>query len=186
MKALKIALWSLACFVLILLMTAALLPSRYMVQRSIEIQKPAIVVSEKVGDLESWKDWSPLYAAEPEAAFLFEGKRGQPGMTQRWSGEKIGKGSYRLDAVSPGSEIRATLTFNEPDTMVAKDQWTFESIEPNRTKVTWTNQGTLGYPMGRLLGLFLDRMIGKDYEKGLLNLKLTLEKPIHDSGKAQP
>lgn len=44
-------------------------------------------------------------------------------------------------------------------------------------KVVWSDAGDLGMnPLSRWFGLFLDRMIGPDFEKGLSNLKRNLEK----------
>jgi hypothetical protein len=46
-------------------------------------------------------------------------------------------------------------------------------LEPTAegTKVRWTGHFSMGNnPMSRWFGLFLDGMIGKDYEKGLADL----------------
>lgn len=45
------------------------------------------------------------------------------------------------------------------------------------TEVKWTSDGDLGNnPMYRYFGLFMDKMIGKDFEGGLINLKSLAEK----------
>jgi hypothetical protein len=45
------------------------------------------------------------------------------------------------------------------------------------TRVTWTMEGKSPY-ISKLMGLFfnMDKMIGKDFENGLANMKATAEK----------
>ena len=44
-------------------------------------------------------------------------------------------------------------------------------------RLTWSDEGDLGMnPMNRWVGLFLDKLIGKDFETGLVNLKKLVEK----------
>ncbi len=44
------------------------------------------------------------------------------------------------------------------------------------TRVTWTNEGDMGAnPVNRYFGLFMDRLVGPDFEGGLKNLKVLVE-----------
>jgi hypothetical protein len=44
------------------------------------------------------------------------------------------------------------------------------------TRVTWTNEGDMGTnPVNRYFGLFMDRLVGPDFEGGLKNLKTIVE-----------
>ena len=46
------------------------------------------------------------------------------------------------------------------------------------TTVSWTNAGEFGgNPFMRYFGLMMDRMVGKDFDAGLNNLKQLAEKP---------
>jgi hypothetical protein len=50
-------------------------------------------------------------------------------------------------------------------------RWNFIEIDSNSTEVTWSMETDLGYnPIARYFGLFFDKMIGDDFEKGLDNL----------------
>ena len=43
-------------------------------------------------------------------------------------------------------------------------------------KVTWFNQGDLGWnPVSRYFGLLMDKMMGPDFEEGLENLRRKAE-----------
>jgi hypothetical protein len=53
---------------------------------------------------------------------------------------------------------------------------TTEAIAPNQTKVKWGFTGKMPYPMNLMLVVMdMDKMIGKDLEDGLNNLKVVLE-----------
>ena len=46
------------------------------------------------------------------------------------------------------------------------------------TQVTWTMNGDMGSnPLYRWMALFMDKMVGPDFEAGLANLKALAEKP---------
>jgi len=49
------------------------------------------------------------------------------------------------------------------------------SITPNETKVTWGMKGKSKYPMN-IMNLVIDKLLGKDIDEGLVNLKTVLEK----------
>ena len=59
----------------------------------------------------------------------------------------------------------------------AMESWIFWQFEPTEegTRATWANEGEVGYPLGRYFGLFLDGMMGPDFERGLKNLKRVCE-----------
>lgn len=74
---------------------------------------------------------------------------------------------------------------------VAQGIYTF-SPEGSGTKVTWAFEFDTGFnPLLRILGKFMDGMVGKDFEKGLSKLKTILEampaestheeKPLNDT-----
>ena len=52
-------------------------------------------------------------------------------------------------------------------------------LEPagSGTRVTWTNEGEMGAnPVNRYFGLFMDRLVGPDFEGGLNNLRALVDR----------
>ena len=49
-----------------------------------------------------------------------------------------------------------------------------ESISDNQTKVSWSNAGTLNYPINIMIPI-LEKMLPKDMDSSLTNLKNILE-----------
>ena len=93
------------------------------------------------------------------------------GASRSWTSEKVGNGNMRIS----NSELLKQIDFD-----ISIDDWnTFKGhfiFEPTETgvKVTWTDEGDLDFLM-RGMGPIFDVMMGKDFEKGLSNLKAHCE-----------
>jgi hypothetical protein len=152
---------------------AALLPSTYSVERSIEIAHPAREVFREVANFRSWLEWSPWGTLEPEAQHEFEKAMGTRGHSWSWKGDEIGEGTLTIVDFEFPSSLQSSLTFTAPMESTAHDYWTFEET-PTGTHVTWRNEGELPY-LYRYFGLMMDSVLGSQFEEGLSQLKLTLE-----------
>jgi hypothetical protein len=176
MKTLKRMGVGLATLIAIVLLGAALMPSNYQVERSIEIQRPAGEITPKLSDFSWWKHFSPWAPQDPAARYAFEGTPGTPGHAMSWYGEIVGAGKMTLLEVIPGTSIQSKIDFTRPITSVSNDTWKLEASESGATRVTWRSEGELTYPIGRLFGYFvLPQQLGADYEKGLSSLKEAIE-----------
>lgn len=157
------------------LIIAAILPSTYTVQRSVVIQKPVEVVFDQVVDFNNFAAWNPWTSQEPSATTQMTGTPKTVGSTWGWQGKELGIGKMTLVAIEPNKAIKEKLNFIEPFESEANNNWFFEA-EGDGTKVTWAMEGTLSYPLERIMGLMYDGMVGTDFENGLKNLKERLEK----------
>lgn len=81
-----------------------------------------------------------------------------------------------FSAADPNKQVNYNLTF--PD-MGMESQGVVSLIpEGSGTRVVWINEGEFGKnPFIRYIGLFMDNLVGKDFEAGLSNLKTLAEKP---------
>ncbi len=170
-------------FILVLLLAAIFiigglfLPKTHHISRSIEISRPDSVVYQFVLDYQHFKQWSPWYKMEPAAATTIMGLPGKPGYTYAWSGKELGKGKIELIKALPNQQILQEMTFYMPKPSVHQTNFYFESTSPGSTKVSWTMEGSNeGFFDNWMYTVFLNRMIGKEYETGLKSLKQVLEK----------
>ena len=53
---------------------------------------------------------------------------------------------------------------------------TTESAHENKAELTWVFSGKYNCPMNIMLVIMMDKLLGKDMEESLANLKTTLEK----------
>jgi hypothetical protein len=82
-----------------------------------------------------------------------------------------------LTAIQPAKQVVYTLVF--PDFGMTSTGIVNLAPAAEGVRVTWVDEGDLGMnPMHRWLGLFLDRMIGPDFEKGLAKLKTISEAAV--------
>lgn len=150
------------------------LPDSFRVERKIEIAASPDQIFPLLEDFQKWDSWSVWASADPNQKVTYEGVPGKPGHKQIWDGPINGKGTMTLDSISTNALIQTTLEFTEPQSMTAISGLELEP-KGDKTTVLWYNEGKLDYPVGRYFGLFMDRMIGPDFEKGLANLKSVVE-----------
>jgi hypothetical protein len=160
--------------VLGVLLISAFMPSRYLVEKTIIIDKPAGFVMEKVGDLNNYALWNPWQQADPSATKNVTGQPKTVGHTYSWNGKKTGVGSLKISRIDH-KHIHFNLEFLKPWKSHAKDNWLFEDWGMQETKVTWQNSGELPWPMARLMGPIINKNLNHQFETGLKNLKKMCE-----------
>ena len=153
----------------LVLIVPLFLPTSYNIERTIEFQTERANIFARIVNLQGWKEWDPWYAMEPDAQYSFEGTPGVVGSTASWAGKKIGTGKQTLTKVVQPEYIETQLEF-EGESSAATGYWKFEEME-NGTKVVWGMKGDLDYPIGRIFGLFMEGMVGTQFDKGLSSLK---------------
>lgn len=152
------------------LVLPALLPSRYKVEKSIQINRPASVVFENVANLGNYRDWNPWQKMEQDSKTDITGTPATPGHKFSWEGKKIGIGSLTLRRADPYKKVELDLQFIKPFRASANDDWTFEERN-GVTRVIWKNEGDLPYPVGRLMGPMIRRNLDQQFVQGFRNLK---------------
>jgi uncharacterized protein YndB with AHSA1/START domain len=163
--------------VALLLLFAAVglaLPSRFRVERSVAIGAPAERVYVLISAPAEWKRWSAWNQRDPKMRLEYHGPAAGTGAGWSWRSESEGNGAMEFTEAVPGQRVAYRLSF--PDVGM---QSTGElRIEPqgNGVWVRWSNEGDMGAsPVYRWLGLFMDRLVGPDFEAGLANLKRLAE-----------
>lgn len=161
----------------IFLIGGLFLPKTHKIARTVEIKAPDSLVYQYVSNFHNFKNWNPWEKVDPSAQTSIMGTPEQPGYTYAWKGEKVGKGKLELIKSMPNQFILQELTFYMPSPSVHHTNFYLESSEMNSTKISWIMEGKNNSFFERwLYALLMNRMIGKDYEVGLQNLKAILEK----------
>jgi hypothetical protein len=165
---------TLLIFILLLIISAFFLPSKVKVERKKIINTRAEKIYEYVIDLKKWKYWSPWHQLDTtqynNPANYSKNTIGK-GAKYCWNSQikDVGKGCLSIIKISPNNYIETLLEFDGMNPSVGR--WNFIEIDSNSTEVTWSMETDLGYnPIARYFGLFFDKMIGDDFEKGLDNL----------------
>jgi Polyketide cyclase / dehydrase and lipid transport len=170
---------ALAIAVAVVLILASTKPDTFSVQRAAVVKVPAVKIFPLINNFHQWAKWSPWEDRDPAMKRTYSGTESGRGAVYAWDGNKnVGSGRMEiLDATSP-SKIVIKLDFFKPFEGHNTAEFTMLSRGDNATtNVTWVMRGPAPF-MNRVMQVFmnLDKMIGKDFEAGLVNLRKLTEK----------
>jgi len=164
----------LAAIGLVLAGVAFALPSQVTVVRSIVINAPEGAVFPYLSNLHKFAEWSPWAARDPQLRVTYSGPESGKGAHTEWESSKkeIGRGLMEITEADPNRHAELVVDLD------GLEGTTFFDISPagSGSKVTWGfgyNAGTS--PIGRWKGLMLDRLIGGEFQSGLVKLKERVE-----------
>jgi hypothetical protein len=152
-----------------------MLPRAVHVERSVDVARPPAAVFPLVNSLHGFNQWSPWNGLDPQMKLDYSGPDSGVGAQMQWSGDKrVGSGRERITESVPDTRVTSDLEFTGQGT--AKASFLLAPIDGG-TRVVWTLDMDVGSnPIGRYMGLFMDKMIGPDYERGLASLKALAER----------
>jgi hypothetical protein len=169
---------ALAVLLLVLVGVSYLFPGTYRVERAVEIDAAAPAVFARVGDLRQWASWTAWHERDPEMKMTYSEISVGQGAWQKWDGPKSGTGELTVTLHEPPSRMGYDLYFPDFDMRSAGEIAILPAEAGGGVRVVWSDQGALGLnPVNRWFGLFMDKMIGADFEAGLERLKQLSETP---------
>jgi uncharacterized protein YndB with AHSA1/START domain len=143
--------------------------------RSTRIDAPADKVYALIVDPREWKRWSVWNRRDPAMAITYRGPPSGAGAVWEWTSKTEGDGRMTFIAAEPARRLAFELYF--PDFGTTSTGVLDLAPQGNSTQVTWTMNGNMGgNPLYRWMALFMDKMVGPDFEAGLANLKALAEK----------
>jgi uncharacterized protein YndB with AHSA1/START domain len=159
-----------------ILILAATKPDRFSVQRATTVKAPAEKIFPLINDFRRWGSWSPYEHKDPVMKRSFSGAASGKGAVYAWDGNKnVGSGRMEiLDATAP-AKIVIKLDFFTPFEGHNTAEFTMLP-QGDGTNLTWLMHGPAPF-MAKIMHVFMniDRMVGKDFEIGLANLKRLTE-----------
>jgi carbon monoxide dehydrogenase subunit G len=155
---------------------AATKPDTFRIQRSASIKAPQEKIFAILNDFHRSESWSPYEKKDPTMKRTFSGAANGKGAVYEFDGNKeVGKGRLTIMDAVPPSKVTIALDFVEPFAAHNIVEYTLEPLG-DATQVTWSMTGQSPY-VAKVICLFMnmDRMVGKDFEAGLANLKTVAE-----------
>lgn len=162
--------------ILVLVIVVASRPSAFRIVRTADMAAPPATVFAQVNDFHSWEAWSPWEKLDPTMKKVHEGAPSGKGAIYSWEGNgKVGQGRMTLMESKPPERIRIRLEFLKPFKATNTAEFTFDA-EGGGTRVTWAMTGEMNF-MSKLFDLIMnmDKMVGRDFEKGLTAMKAVVE-----------
>jgi hypothetical protein len=163
--------------VAVLVILAAMKPDAFRIQRSATFNAPREAIFPLINDFHRWSDWSPWEKMDPALKRTYSGPASGQGSIYEWEGnKKVGQGRMEIIESSPSSKVAIKLDFLKPFEAHNTAEFTLDG-QGDGTNVTWAMLGRQPF-MFKLMSVFfsMDKMVGKDFEAGLANLKGMVEK----------
>lgn len=160
----------------IVLIVASTKPDTFRMQRVATVSAPAERIFSLISDFRQWGVWSPWEHKDPALKRTYSGAASGVGAVYAWEGNKnVGKGRMEILEASVPSKIVIKLDFLAP--FEAHNTAEFTMLpQGDGTEVTWLMHGPANL-MSKVMQVFfsMDKMVGKDFEAGLANLKRATE-----------
>jgi uncharacterized protein YndB with AHSA1/START domain len=160
--------------VALLFAVGLMLPSGFKVQRAVDFAAAPEGIYPLIADPREWKRWSVWNRRDPAMIIQYSDAPSGAGARWAWQSKTEGSGEMEFTSVVPNERVDYALNFPELG-MRSTGQLRLERSGAG-TRVTWTNEGDVGgNPVNRYFGLFMDRLVGPDFEAGLKNLKALVD-----------
>ena len=166
-----------AVFIAVVLVLAAAKPDAFRIERSATIKAPPTKIYSLINDFHNWSSWSPWAKMDPDMKQSHSGAYNGKGAVYEWNGnKKVGQGRMEITDSVPPSKVVIKLDFLKPFEGHNVAEFTLQA-QNGATVVDWAMTGHSAFIM-RVMCLFMDmdKMVGKDFEAGLANMKGIAEK----------
>ena len=147
------------------------------IEKSIIINKSSGLVFDYLKMTRNQDNFSVWNMADPNMRKSYKGIDGKVGFKYSWDStlKNVGAGEQEIAAIEDGKSIEYAIRFSRPMQNTGKTRFQIKSLGNDNSSVTWTFDSPSRFPMSLFSPIF-KRMLGKDLEKGLHNLKFILEK----------
>ena len=152
-------------------------PATFNIVREADYEATPASVFAQINDFHKWVAWSPWEKMDPAMRREYSGAASGVGARYAWVGnKKVGEGNMEITQAELNKMVQLDLHFLKP---FQADNVTEFMIAPKGklTTLRWEMRGPRPFFM-RMMRLFMDmdKMVGKDFETGLANLRAVVEK----------
>lgn len=176
MKLFKRILLGLVILIVFLVIIAFFLPKMVYIERTATINAPPASVYALLSNLKTYDDWMTWNRIDPLMKKQYGDTTAGAGAWYTWesNNSQVGKGKLTITEAIPDRKVDTRLEFEGSN--AASGGWELTDRN-NITEVKWFMAIDMGNnPIGRWIGILaMDKMIGKEFEKGLSNLKKLAE-----------
>jgi hypothetical protein len=164
-----------AGIIVLVLIIALFMKKEHYVKREIIINAPVQKVFDYVKLLKNQDTFNKHAMAGPDREREYKGTDGTVGFVYAWKGNKnAGEGEKEIKNIIEGKRIETEIRFVKPMAAIASIIMETETLSDNQTKVSWSNAGTLRYPVNIMIPM-MEKMLPKEMDSSLATLKNILE-----------
>ncbi len=168
--------------VAVVLGLAATKPDTCRIERKARIDAPPERVFAFINDFRRWDGWSPFEKKDPAIKRSFSGAAEGKGAFYEFDGNKqVGAGRIAITEAAAPRKVVLTLGMTRPFACHNFIEFTLQP-QGDATEITWAMEGSAPF-FAKIMHVFvnMDRMVGKEFESGLANLKRLSESTTADT-----
>jgi hypothetical protein len=166
----------LAGIIALILLIGLLMRKEHYAKSEIIINAPRQKVFDFVKLIKNEEKFNKHAMVAPDRKKEFKGTDGTVGFIYAWSGNKdAGEGEKEIRSIIEGKRVETEIRFKKPMVVSATVIMELESLSENQTKVSWSNAGTLKYPINIMIPM-MEKSVAKGMNESLNNLRNILEK----------
>ena len=159
-----------------ILAIASARPDTFQTARTARIGAPPERLFPLINDLRQMNTWNPYALRETGGTTAYKGAASGKGAKFEFAGSKSGAGNIEIVDSSAPSDVVMRLAMVKP---FKADNTVRFTLQPQgaATDVTWAMSGRQPL-LAKAMTLFIncDKMVGRDFEEGLANLKAIAER----------
>lgn len=168
---------ALAGAIIALVIIASRKPNVFRIERRIRLAASPTTIFPYLDSLEAWQSWSPWARKDPNMRTTYGPARAGLGASMGWEGNgQVGKGQMRIIESRPPEQVVYQLEFEKPFRASNRARFVLTPMESG-TELVWSMEGPatlINKVMDQLMNM--DRMVGRDFEAGLTNLRGLVER----------
>lgn len=178
MSILFIILIILGSLIVLFLIAGLLLPKNFRVERAIVISQPKQQVFDYVKLIRNQEQYSVWVMKDPKVKIVYTGTDGTVGFKSSWTSDdkNVGIGEQEIIKLKEAEMVEVELRFKKPFEATNYGITEVSSLNNGSTKVSSIFYGGCKFPMNVMIHLMMAKLVGKDMQKNLANLKANLEK----------
>lgn len=167
----------LGSLIALLLIIALLTKKNFSLEKQVIINKPKQEVFNYLKLIRNQEHYSVWVMKDPNVKMIYTGTDGTVGFTSSWESndKNVGIGEQEIKKITEGENMEVEIRFKKPFDATNYALTTVSAAGNDQTKVTSLFYGKSKFPMN-IMNLMMDKMVGKDMQQNLLNMKYNLEK----------
>ena len=153
------------------------MPRDMIIEKSVAVNKNIEAVFNYLKQTRNQDNFSVWNMKDPAMKKTYAGTDGTKGFIYSWDStdKNVGAGAQEILNIADNSRIDYELRFERPMKNTGKSSFIVDKVNENETSVTWTFISPTKFPFS-LFAPILKKMLGKQIESSLQNLKTLLEK----------
>ncbi|MBI3139043.1 MAG: SRPBCC family protein [Sphingobacteriales bacterium] len=166
----------LAGILLLFLLVALLVKKDFSLEKQVIINRPAGEIYDYIKLIRNQEKYSVWVMKDPHIKIVYTGTDGTVGFRSAWESQdkNVGIGEQEIIHVKEGESMEVEIRFKKPFEATNRAVTSVTGISETQSRVNSRFYGRSKFPMN-IMNLFMDKLVGKDMQQNLENIKKNLE-----------